>query len=218
MFHVEQAERVAHWLRTGAAELGLSLADSAIGLFHKYLTELNKWNEKVNLTALRSDEEIVVRHFLDSLICCKALQISGQTRLLDVGAGAGFPGLPIKIASRSVDLTLLEPSQKKTAFLRHLVGVLGLEGVTVVPARVEQALETPALRPPFSHIVSRALKLQDLIRFVAPLLGDKGLVALWRGPQNVGVGDLDGFMQETVYPYTLPFGHGERYLLVFSKK
>lgn len=217
MFHVEQAERVAHWLRTGAAELGLSLADSAIHLFHKYLTELNKWNEKVNLTALRTDEEIVVKHFLDSLIFCKALQISDQMRLLDVGAGAGFPGLPIKIASRSINLTLVEPNQKKTAFLRHVVGVLGLESVTVVPARVEQALETPAVRPPFSHIVSRALKLQENIHLIQPLLDKKGVVALWRGPRNAEIEDLDGFKKDVVYHYTLPFGHGQRYLVVFSK-
>mgnify|MGYP003343999523 CR=1 FL=1 len=136
MFHVEHAKRAAHWLQAGAAELGLPLHDTAVGLFHKYLTELNKWNEKVNLTALRTDEDIVIKHFLDSLVCCKLLQISGQARLLDVGAGAGFPGLPIKIALRSITLTLIEPSQKKTAFLRHIVGVLGLEGVTVVPARI----------------------------------------------------------------------------------
>lgn len=198
--------------------MGLSLGDSAIDRFAKYLTELKKWNEKVNLTALHTDEEIVVRHFLDSLVCCKALQISDDARLLDVGAGAGFPGLPIKIASDSVHLTLLEPSQKKTAFLRHIVGVLGLDGVTVVPARIQRAQETPMVKPPFSHIVSRALKLQDLIQFVAPLLGEKGVVALWRGPRKTMVDDLDGFKQEAVYSYTLPFGHGERYLLVFSKK
>ncbi len=218
MFHVEHAGRVARWLRAGAAELGLSLTDSAIEQFHKYLTELNKWNKKVNLTALRTDEEIVIKHFLDSLVCCKALQISGQARVLDVGAGAGFPGLPIKIALKSIDLTLLEPSQKKTAFLRHIVGVLGLAGVTVVPARVEQASETPAVKPPFSHIVSRALKLQELIRFVEPLLAEKGVLALWRGPRKAGVEGLDGFTQHSVYSYRLPFGHGERYLLVFSRK
>lgn len=218
MFHVEHAELAAHWLRAGAAELGLALADPAVELFNKYLIELKKWNEKVNLTALRTDEEIVVRHFLDSLVCCKALQISGQARLLDVGAGAGFPGLPIKIASGSIHLTLLEPSQKKTAFLRHIVGVLGLEGVTVVPARLEHALDTPAVKPPFSHIATRGLKLPELIRYIEPLLGEKGIVALWRGPRKAGGGELDGFRRELAYSYTLPFGHGERHLLVFSKK
>ncbi len=217
MFHVERAAQVAHWLRDGAAELGLSLADSAFEDLNKYLTELKKWNKKVNLTALRTDEDIVVRHFLDSLFCCKALPIPHHARLLDVGAGAGFPGLPIKIATRSVNLTLLEPNQKKTAFLRHVVGVLGLEGVTVVPARVEQALETPAVKSPFSHIVSRALKLQENIHLIKPLLDEKGVVALWRGPRNVEIEDLDGFKKDAVYPYTLPFRHGQRYLIVFSK-
>lgn len=216
MFHVEHTERVARWLRIGAAELGIALADSAIDQFQKYLIEIKKWNEKVNLTGLRTDEEIVIRHFLDSLVFFKVLQISPQPRLLDVGAGAGFPGLPIKIVSRSIHLTLLEPSQKKTAFLRHIVGVLGLEGVTVVPARLEQAPDTPAVKPPFSHVVSRALKIPELMRFIAPMLGEKGVVVLWRGPRKAETQDLHGFAQETAYSYTLPFGHGERYLLVFS--
>lgn len=218
MFHVEHAARVAHWLRTGAAELGFSLADSAVEAFSKYLTELKKWNKRVNLTALRTDEDIVVRHFLDSLVCCKALKISSHARLLDIGAGAGFPGLPIKIVSGSIHLTLLEPSQKKTAFLRHIVGMLGLDDVTVVPERLEQALSVPAVKPPFSHIVCRALKLEDLVRFIDPLLDEKGIVALWRGPRKMEIEALDGFRQETVYSYTLPFGHGQRYLLFFSRK
>lgn len=218
MFHVEHAQRLAHCLRTGAAELGLLLPESAIQIFLKYLIELKKWNEKVNLTALRTDEDIVVKHFLDSLVCCKVLQISTQARLLDVGAGAGFPGLPIKIASGSIHLTLLEPSEKKTAFLRHVVGVLGLDDVTVVQARLEGALDTATVKPPFSHIVSRALKLQELTRFIGPLLGEKGLVVLWRGPRKAGIESLDGFTQESAYAYSLPFGHGERHLLVFSSK
>ena len=219
MFHVEHAERVAQCLRTGAAELGLSFETSAIEALHKYLIEIKKWNSRVNLTALRTDEEIIVRHFLDSLVCCKALHISGQARVLDIGAGAGFPGLPIKIVSRSIHLTLLEPSQKKSAFLRHMVGVLGLEGVTVVPTRLERVVETPQVKPPFSHVVSRALNLQELTRFIGPLLGEQGVLALWQGPrQTVRLGDLDGFRQEASYPYRLPFGHGERYLVVFSRK
>lgn len=218
MFHVEHGRRVARWLRTGAAELGLSLSESEIDLFTNYLTELKKWNKKVNLTALLTDEDIVVRHFLDSLVCCKVLQISSRARLLDVGAGAGFPGLPIKIVSRSIQLTLLEPSQKKTAFLRHLIGVLGLEGVTVVPERLERARGASAVRPPFSHVVSRALKLHDLVGFIGPLLGEKGVVALWRGPGRVEIEALEGFTQEALYSYELPFGHGKRKLAVFSKE
>lgn len=217
MFHVEQAERVAHWLRTGAAELNLSLTESEIEFFTIYLKELKKWNEKVNLTALRTDEDIVVRHFLDSLVCCKVLRISDHARLLDVGAGAGFPGLPIKIIAKPIHLTLLEPSQKKTAFLRHLVGVLGLEGVTVAPERLERALEMSAVTPPFSHILSRALKMPDLVRFIDPLLSEKGVVVLWMGPERMEIEELDGFVRETLYSYDLPFGHGKRKLAVFSK-
>lgn len=218
MFHVEHAEQVARWLRTGAAELGVELTDDEVDSFLKYLIELKKWNEKVNLTALRTDEAIVVKHFLDSLACCRALQLSHEARLLDVGAGAGFPGLPVKIASRPIHLTLLEPSQKKTAFLRHVVGVLGLEDVTVVPVRLEDARKAPAVKPPFSHILSRALNLKGLRELVGPLLGPKGVVALWRGPRKAWSDDLDGLRQETIHSYTLPFGHGKRYLLVFSKK
>lgn len=219
MFHVEHSERVAQWLRSGAAELGLPLQDPAIESFLKYLIEIKKWNRKVNLTALRTDEEVVIKHFLDSLVCCKALKVPGQARLLDIGAGAGFPGLPIKIVLTSIRLTLLERSQKKTAFLRHIVGMLGLQGVTVVPARLEGAAGVPQVEPPFSHAVSRAVNLRELARFIGPLLGEQGVLVLWQGPRKrTRVDDLEGFRQEAVYPYTLPFGYGERYLIVFVKK
>ncbi len=120
MFHVEHSGAVAHWIRVGAAQLDIPLKEAQISQLVLYARELEKWNKKVNLTAARNDRELVVKHFLDSMFCGQALDLTRSVQLLDVGSGAGFPGLPLKILNQDLEVWLLEPNQKKTAFLRHI--------------------------------------------------------------------------------------------------
>ena len=119
--------------------LGLELSAETQRSFRHYADELLAWNEKFNLTAITAPEEIEMRHFLDSLSVIRAVTFKPGMRVIDVGAGAGFPGLPLKLAFPGIELTLLEATAKKTAFLEHIVERLKLSNVKVLNARAEDA-------------------------------------------------------------------------------
>ena len=133
----------------GVARLSIDLNGEQVERFRTYFDELIAWNENVNLTTVTGWEEVQERHFLDSLAVASALPttvLDGSDGTLDVGSGAGFPGLPLKIANPQIDLTLLEATAKKTAFLRHVIDKLGLEGVEVVTGRAEEEAHEPEMR------------------------------------------------------------------------
>jgi 16S rRNA (guanine527-N7)-methyltransferase len=153
-----------------AAAWGLPLSEPQLAAFASYAAELASWNERVNLTAIIRPDEIYLRHFLDSLSC--ALHWGDQPQsLIDIGSGAGFPGLPLKILRPALRLTLLESVAKKAAFLEHMVGLLGLEGVTVRAMRAEGAGRDPAHRGRYDVATARAVaELRVLAEYGLPLL------------------------------------------------
>ena len=171
----------------GAARLGINLDGEQAERFQTYYDELTVWNATVNLTAVSGWEEVQTRHFLDSLAASKALPetvLDGSDGLLDVGSGAGFPGLPLKIAYPRIDLTLLEATAKKTAFLRHVVDKLGLEGVDVVTGRAEEEARRPEMRERFGAVVSRAVaRLDVLAELCLPFCVVGGVMVAQKGPQ-----------------------------------
>jgi 16S rRNA (guanine527-N7)-methyltransferase len=145
-------------LLKGAHDLGLDLSPAQLRLFQTYAQELAAWNERLSLTAITSPEEVEVKHFLDSLTCLQALPPGFVCRrVLDVGSGAGFPGLPLKIQNPTLQMTLLETTIKKAAFLRHVVGLLGLAGVEVLAERAETLGQDPAHRETYDLVVARAV-------------------------------------------------------------
>ena len=174
-------------LNEGAARLGIDLDGEQVERFRSYYDELISWNEKVNLTAVAGWEEVQERHFLDSLAVGSALPatvLDGSDRLLDVGSGAGFPGLPLKIAFPRIDVTLLESTAKKTAFLRHVVDTLGLEGIDVVTGRAEEEAHRPELRERFGSVVSRAVaRLNVLAELCLPFCVVGGVMIAQKGPK-----------------------------------
>lgn len=220
MFHVElQPALPSHLisvLSSGAAELGIDLPNSLRSAFQIYLRELQAWNQKTNLTAITGEEEIVIKHFLDSLALTLALEPPVTGRLLDVGSGAGFPGLPLKLLHPQLDVTLLEPSQKKTAFLRHLIGKLNLEGVTVLARRVEDVKKGSAPSQAFRWIVTRAVKAGDLLPAFRTLLEEGGRIILCRTERMRAGTPLDGLQIKQEIAYTLPRGYGNRVLTVLT--
>ncbi|MEO5658157.1 MAG: 16S rRNA (guanine(527)-N(7))-methyltransferase RsmG, partial [Nitrospiria bacterium] len=119
-------------LARGAADFGLALNSAQLDHFDRYLTEMEKWNRRMNLTGAHSRHEIVARHLLDSLAGALVLREIGTATVADLGSGAGFPGLPLKIAFPSWDMTLIEPRQKRAAFLLHMCGTLGLSNLQVL--------------------------------------------------------------------------------------
>ena len=123
----------------GCGQMGIHLNEAQIEEFIAYLKLLLRWGAKLNLTKILNEKEIVIKHFLDALSAFRAIEILPKQRIMDVGSGAGIPGIPIKIVQPAVRLTLLEPTQKKAAFLRTVCGSLKHREVTVLVQTAESA-------------------------------------------------------------------------------
>lgn len=154
----------------GAGALGVVLTPDQVAQFAQYEALLLQWNARVNLTAVRDAEEIRVRHFLNSLLVSSVTgSLEGQ-RLVDVGTGAGFPGLPLKILYPTMQLTLVESVAKKAAFLEAVVDALALKDVTTVVERAETVGQDPAHREQYDWAVARAVaELRVLVEYLLPL-------------------------------------------------
>jgi 16S rRNA (guanine527-N7)-methyltransferase len=204
-------------LSGGAKELGFPLSSDEIRLFELYLAELLKWNMKVNLTAITEPEEIVVKHFLDSLSLRLILPVGLPENFLacDIGSGAGFPGLVLKVVLPGMDLTLVEPIHKKAVFLRHVIRTLNLSPVAAVEARAQELPDK--VSTPFDVVFSRAFKAPaELLPLTFPILKDGGLAALSLGP-GMKCGPQPGWSVEREEEITLPFSDIRRKLLLLKK-
>jgi 16S rRNA (guanine527-N7)-methyltransferase len=156
---------------------GLDLTSGQVGQVLAYLDLLLRWNEKINLTAIRNPEECVARHFGESLFLAKHAELRGA--LLDIGSGAGFPGLALKISFPTLAATLLEPVAKKRAFLKEAARVCGFGNVEVRPERLEEWVRTSP-QPAFDSVTSRAVgKLERLVPLAAQCLRPGGRIFLW---------------------------------------
>ena len=146
-------------MRAGAASIGINLGLPQIDRFRLYYEEIVEWNTRVNLTSVTRYEEVQTRHFLDSLTVSLAVpkDLVESGRLLDVGSGAGFPGVPMRIAFPRLSVTLIESTSKKTAFLVHLTKGLGLHDVDVRTGRAERLAHDPELRESFDLVLVRAV-------------------------------------------------------------
>jgi len=188
-------------LRAGARALGLTLGPGHIAAFESYYRELAAWNQRLNLTAITGYEEVQRRHFVDSLSCLLALPVgpearglpdsvplqvgSAGLRLADVGSGAGFPGLALKIMLHDARVTLIEATAKKVSFLRHMVRLLGLEGVEIVNARAEDVGQMPEHREQYDMVVARAVApLCVLAEYCLPLCRVGGRVVAQKGSEG----------------------------------
>jgi len=168
-------------LVAAAAEMGIDMPMDSLALFETYRETLLQWNSKMNLVSLQSELDLPVRHFIDSLTLLPHLP-AGPGTLLDIGSGAGFPAMPVRVFRSDLRVTLLEASRKKCSFLKELSRRLCLPDVTVLNSRLEDLLKQPG-RPSFDLIVSRAtLKLPELVEKGFPLLRKGGLLAAMKGP------------------------------------
>lgn len=167
-------------LLTGAKKLGLSLSHDQVRQFEEYYHEMMDWNQRINLTAITGYEEVQIRHFLDSLTIFSVLDNYHpyeNLNILDVGAGAGLPGIPLKIAVPEIKLTLVEATGKKTAFLDYVVNVLGLKNVEVVTGRAEVLAHNVNYREGFNFVISRAVaSLATLVELTLPFCLTGGTV------------------------------------------
>jgi 16S rRNA (guanine527-N7)-methyltransferase len=172
-------------LIAGARELNIRLTDRHVAAFETYYRELASWNEQFNLTAITDREGVLVRHFLDSLSCFKVLlwaDLAAGARVIDVGTGAGFPGLPLKIVCPGMRLTLLEATRKKVTYLEHMVRELGLRDVEVVHGRAEELGHSPAHREGHDWALARAVgEMATLAEYLLPLVRVGGTMLAQKG-------------------------------------
>jgi 16S rRNA (guanine527-N7)-methyltransferase len=159
-------------LKSGAQKLGLDLSPSQLEQFEVYYRELVDWNKRINLTTITGYEAVQTRHFLDSLSVTAALSpedIGESLSVIDVGTGAGLPGVPLKIILPGIRLTLLEATAKKAKFLEYLIERLGLGGVEIVVGRAEEGANKPQYREKFDLVLSRAVAaLPALVELALP--------------------------------------------------
>ncbi len=203
----------------GGLRLGVPLSPHTVARMVLYLQELMRWNAKVNLTGLTTERDIISKHFLDSLSAFKlikpdqALIRPGPAhRVLDVGTGAGFPGLVLKLQDPELTVTLLEPSQKKAAFLHHIIGLLGLSGVAVLIARIEDL--KPGRVGPFELITSRAVRPELALTGAPQFLAPGGQVLLFRTSPMIDVPPRYRLVREA--SFTLPFINDPRTLTLLA--
>jgi 16S rRNA (guanine527-N7)-methyltransferase len=195
---------------------------TALGIYEK---ELLEWNQKFNLTAIRDVESIRTKHFLDSFSCALAWKAFPPHQLIDIGTGAGFPGIPLKILYPSMKLTLVESVGKKAMFCQHIVRVLGLEQVEVIQARAEDLGQNPGHREKYDWAIARAVaNLNVLSEYLLPLVRLGGTMLAQKGESGPAEAQsaeeamklLGGKLKQLI-PVNLPSVAEDRYLVVVEK-
>jgi 16S rRNA (guanine527-N7)-methyltransferase len=203
----------------GAHELGIPLSVEQINSVFVYLVELKKWNNRINLTAIREERDILIKHVLDSLSYLKGFHPTPGMRLMDMGSGAGFPALPIKIVHPEIAITMVESVKKKASFLRHVVRTLGTEQSEIVDKRIESLPFSE--RSTFDIVTARAFaEMTVSLRTGWPFLKPGGLMILSRGPgETIGEQALSevGAALDKKVELVLPFSDYRRVVWALRK-
>jgi 16S rRNA (guanine527-N7)-methyltransferase len=206
-------------------QLGLHLTRSQLSALSLYERELVDWNMRFNLTAIRDPQEIHVKHFLDSFTCLQVMGEKHYGRLIDVGTGAGFPGIPVKIVRPKLQLTLVESVGKKAEFCRHVVSILNLQDVKVIQQRGETLGQDSSFREQYDWAVARAVAiLPVLAEYLLPFVRVGGSMLAMKGesgPAEAHAAEhaikiLGGHLRQLL-PVTLPGVVEERYIIVIDK-
>ncbi|MBA7604747.1 Ribosomal RNA small subunit methyltransferase G [subsurface metagenome] len=212
-------------LKAGAKKLGLELNSGQLEQFDAYYHELVDWNQRINLTAITDYEEVQIKHFLDSLTVTLAWQPAKGDAVIDVGTGAGMPGVPLKIAFPDVKLVLLEATAKKVSFLHHIKEKLGLDDVEIIVGRAEEVAHVALYRERFELVLSRAVApLPALVELTLPFCAVGGsFIAQKKGSIDEEISRADkairllGGRLGEVKKIELDEFADERYLIVIDK-
>lgn len=201
----------------GAKHLGIQVADNVIGSLELFAAEMLKWNRKINLTAITTEKEVAIKHFVDSLYF--ADQVKCGKTALDIGSGAGIPGIPLAIVRKDLSVVSVDAVAKKIQFQRHVARLIELDNFTAIHARIENVHVQYANS--FDLITSRAFSsLEQFVRLAAPLLESNGRMIAMKGPASaveisesgIAIRQL-GFEIEYVDNYELPENLGKRCLI-----
>jgi len=219
-FSMETEKR--NLLVEGAKAFGIDLAEQTVEAFDLYLRELLKWNEKMNLTAIRSEKGIVLKHFLDSLsVFPLLLKISS---LLDIGSGAGFPGIPLKMIQPSLEVTLIDSVRKKIDFQSHIIRTLGLKGIAAIHGRIQDRKILESLGGRFDGTIARAFSdLDTLLLLSSPFLKKGGILLAMKGEgageelKRLPLSTRNRYRWIKTATFSLPFSSFKRSILLFEK-
>ncbi|HIJ41906.1 MAG TPA: 16S rRNA (guanine(527)-N(7))-methyltransferase RsmG [Deltaproteobacteria bacterium] len=218
----DQAEPIEKSIRLWPCNPGIALSSVQTSLLNLYLDELVKWNRKINLTGLRSRQKMIHELLLDSLLPIPYLPVQG--RFLDVGSGAGFPSIPLRICFSGPVFHLVEPILKKTNFLKQVIRLAGLKDIEVIRGRVED-LDGVIEGEGYNVVLSRGLSLDSqVLSCCAALLAKEALLFTFQGTSKqfhqerlVGEGKKHGFSLQESIPYTVPGVALPRRLVIFKK-
>ena len=220
-------------LQQGAAQIGVALSAAQLTQFEAYYQLLVEWNQKFNLTSIVEHNDVQSKHFLDSLVGLpvwagelgESLPLQRPLRCVDVGSGAGFPGIPLKIAAPALSWTLMDGTGKKVTFLRHVIAALGLPDIEVVQGRAEELGRNSSYREQFDLVTARAVApLNALVEYLLPLARRQGLVMIYKG---AGVAEefiaarkaisLLGGETVRMTPVQVPFLEEQRFIVLIRK-
>ncbi len=206
-------------IKDGAFELGVELSPEVVESFSVYLRELKAWGGKMNLTAITTDRDVIIKHFLDSLTLCAFLKNGGQEglRLLDIGSGAGFPGIPVKLAMPWLEVAMMDSVTKKVHFMRHAIRALGLKGIDAIAARVEDKAVIEKYAGRFDAVSSRAFAgLGAFVTAALPYCRDNGIIIAMKGPAVANeLKELDGIQgisAPEIFEAKVPFS--DRFMVI----
>jgi 16S rRNA (guanine(527)-N(7))-methyltransferase RsmG len=197
-------------LNDAAKLLSISIDSQQSRQFLDYSRTLDQWNRATNLTAIEDPGEVAVKHFIDSIMPLKFGLPIDRASVLDVGSGAGFPSIPLKIMKPTLSLTLLEPNSKKRSFLLYIIGMLRLEEIAVHGLTLKEFVAQDHDR--HDCAVIRAVNFSLVGRDLREALNDGGTVLSYRSSAMVSSDIPGGFMKKHEWSYSLPFGHGTRVL------
>lgn len=206
-------------------ENGLEISELQLEQFEAYYRELVSWNEKMNLTAITEREQVYIKHFYDSVSLSFFISFAELEHVADIGSGAGFPGVPLKILFPHLRLTIVDSLGKRIRFLNHVADTLGLEGATFIHARAEDAARDPGLRDRFDLVTARAVaRLNVLAELCLPFARKGGIFAAMKGADGeeelaeakASLRELKSVWKAT-HTLQLPDEYGQRNIIIMAK-
>jgi 16S rRNA (guanine527-N7)-methyltransferase len=218
-------EKYVEMLRAGAKELGLDIDREKAGEFLHYMEMLIHWNKKINLTAITHRDGIVTKHFLDSLTCAATGLVDSSLKAVDIGTGAGFPGIPLKIVYPGLEMTLIDSLRKRVQFMERVVLELGLSGISVLHGRAEDAARSDIHRERYDLCLSRAIAhLSVAGEYCLPFVKTGGSFIAMKGPGYLdeireagrAIGLLGGEITDTM-KFKIPFTDITHYIIIIRK-
>jgi len=212
-------------LRTLVCALNIGVYDHQLEDFETYYNEMLTWNKKCNLTAITKENEVLVKHFYDSLLVMSLEEWKPQSKVLDLGTGAGLPGIPLKILNENINLTLIDSLNKRVLFLKTMIDTLGLNNTTAIHGRAEELANDSSYREKYDIVVSRAVaRLPILLEYCLPFVKVDAYFMAYKGP------DADEEIREShnalavlggeitrVIKHELPENGGRRSIILVKK-